>query len=331
MPEDNAVEMIERDARLFEAGDYPDRGITVTEDDLDSIVANHQPVEIGIEHEPNPLKLGMVTKLWRAGKELFGKMTWTPAAWALVDESNAKGLSIGLKRDKSALTEVSIVRHPRVVGSQVFSDDTVIEFSADVDWSGHPHDEVTTSAAQITKSVIPTEEVKTMPDKAIETTVAEDIAAISTFRAEKGAGTEFAQNTAAIMSESRATREELREVADQSRAAVAEMQAAKCEMAIARFKQDGKIVPSTEEFARAILSHKPLKGVVPSIGETVTFSDKPMHFAEVFEAFLDAMPPVVNFREMIRNQDAETLSAETISVGAKLGVDADTIRKHKDR
>ena len=46
--------MIEREAKLFEAGSYPDRGIEITEEDLDSIVANTHEAPVRIEHIDTP-------------------------------------------------------------------------------------------------------------------------------------------------------------------------------------------------------------------------------------------------------------------------------------
>lgn len=122
-----SAEVVERDAKLFTAGDYPDRGIAVTESDLDRMVESQTPVPIKIEHTDTPLDLGTVTRIWRAGKDLFGKLAFTAPAWALVDACGAKKLSAAIKRDKSGITEVSLVRAPRVAGAAVFSGD-IVEF-----------------------------------------------------------------------------------------------------------------------------------------------------------------------------------------------------------
>jgi len=128
-------ELIERDARLFAAGDYPDRGIEITEADLDRMVEEHKPVPIKVEHTDSPLELGMVTKLWRAGKDLFGRLAFTRAAWALVQASDAKKLSAAVRRDKSGLVEVSLVRSPRVAGAAVFGGEPV-EFQFEIEGGG---------------------------------------------------------------------------------------------------------------------------------------------------------------------------------------------------
>lgn len=113
-------EVVERDARLFTAGSYPDVGIEITEADLDRMAEEHRPVPIKIEHTDSPLELGTVTKLWRVGKDLFGRLAFTAPAWSLVEACGAKKLSAAVKRDKSGLVEVSLVRSPRVAGAAIF-------------------------------------------------------------------------------------------------------------------------------------------------------------------------------------------------------------------
>lgn len=136
-------EMVERDAKLFTAGDYPDRGIEVTEADLDRMVEDHKPVPIKVEHTDSPLELGTVTKLWRVGKELFGKLSFTSPAWSLLVSSGARKLSAAIRKDKTGLTEVSLVRVPRVADAAVFSDDT--EFIFTIDEGGDDMSEVKTA------------------------------------------------------------------------------------------------------------------------------------------------------------------------------------------
>lgn len=152
-----AKELVERDARLFAAGDYPDRGIEITEDDLDRMVEGHKPVPIKIEHTDSPLDLGMVTKLWRAGKELFGRLVFTAPAWDLVQTCGAKKLSAAVKRDKSKLVEVSLVRNPRIADAAIFggegswvmghglcNPDSVVGFSFEVEDGGENMSETKT-------------------------------------------------------------------------------------------------------------------------------------------------------------------------------------------
>lgn len=121
---------IEREAKLFEAGSYPDRGIEVTEEDLDRIIANTSEAPVRIEHSATPFDgaLGVLKSVYRKGTELFGKLSFTQAAWELIKAANAKRLSVAILKDKSGIAEVSLVREPRVADAAVFSIDNMVPF-----------------------------------------------------------------------------------------------------------------------------------------------------------------------------------------------------------
>jgi hypothetical protein len=112
--------VVERNALLFRAGAYPDRDIEITEEDLDRMVEGYTPAPIKVEHTDTPLRFGVVTKIWRVGKELFGRLAFNPLAWALARECGATRLSVAVRRDKSGLQEVSLVRSPRIADAAVF-------------------------------------------------------------------------------------------------------------------------------------------------------------------------------------------------------------------
>lgn len=116
--------MIEREAKLFEAGEYADKNMTVTEANLDTVVSNFQEAPVKIEHRDSPLDgaLGSLKSVSRKGKELFGKIAFTREAWTLIDKAGARKLSVSLKRDFSGIPEVSLVKNPRVSGAAVFDD-----------------------------------------------------------------------------------------------------------------------------------------------------------------------------------------------------------------
>ena len=63
----------EREAKLFEAGAYPDRDIAITEETLDEIIKNTSEAPLRIEHMPTVFDgvLGVVKSLYRRGGELF--------------------------------------------------------------------------------------------------------------------------------------------------------------------------------------------------------------------------------------------------------------------
>ena len=121
---------IEREAKLFEAGSYPDRGIEVSEEDLDRIIANTTEAPVRIEHSATPFDgaLGVLKSVYRKGKELFGRLCFTQAAWDLIKAANAKRLSVALLKDKSGIAEVSLVREPRIADAAVFSVDSMVPF-----------------------------------------------------------------------------------------------------------------------------------------------------------------------------------------------------------
>lgn len=132
--------MIEREAKLFEAGSYPDRGIEISEEDLDRIIANTSDAPLRIEHSATPFDgaLGVLKSVYRKGRELFGKLCFTNAAWELVKAANAKRLSVAILKDKSGISEVSLVRAPRIADAAVFSDSDVVRIDTELsaDFSG---------------------------------------------------------------------------------------------------------------------------------------------------------------------------------------------------
>ena len=124
-----STEMIEREAKLFEAGSYPDRGIEITEEDLDRIAASTSEAPVRVEHTDTPFDgaLGVLKSVYRKGKELFGKLCFTEAAWELIKLADARRLSVALKKDKSGIAEVSLVRQPRIADATVFSAEETVQ------------------------------------------------------------------------------------------------------------------------------------------------------------------------------------------------------------
>lgn len=119
----------ERDALLLECGTYPDKGLTVTEDDLDGIVgrfsADGAPVKV--EHMDTPLDpLGRVQKVWRDGSVLMAKLLFPPDMASFLRRCGVQKLSVGLSREAVglALAEVSLVLKPRVQAAAMFGEPT---------------------------------------------------------------------------------------------------------------------------------------------------------------------------------------------------------------
>lgn len=132
------TDTIEREAKLFEAGSYPERGIEITEDDLDRIVKGTAYAPVRIEHGPSPFDgaMGVLKSVYRRGRELFGRLAFPRAAWELIQQANARRLSVAIRNDKSAIAEVSLVREPRIADAAVFAGDEAVrlgEFELDVE------------------------------------------------------------------------------------------------------------------------------------------------------------------------------------------------------
>jgi hypothetical protein len=113
---------VRRPARLFVAGDYPDKGVTITADDLQKIVANFSaaknPVPVKTEHSDTPLDpLGEVVALYVDGEELYGVLVFSSGMDSHIRERGVEHLSIALIREEDGsfrLKETSLVFSPRV-------------------------------------------------------------------------------------------------------------------------------------------------------------------------------------------------------------------------
>jgi hypothetical protein len=128
----NAPHSVQRRAKLFEAGEYPDKGVTVTPDHLKRLAETFSaPVPVLIEHAASPLEIGHLTAIECVDAELFGTITLTAEADALVQRSGARSLSLGLAPDLSAIREVSLVRNPRVASARLFGGE--VRFVASLD------------------------------------------------------------------------------------------------------------------------------------------------------------------------------------------------------
>ncbi len=113
---------VDRRSKLFEAAEYPDKGVTVSPDDLERIAANFDlPVPVMIEHAQSPFEIGYLTQVEALGNELFGTIALSAEADALIERSDARRLSIALDPCLDRIHEVSIVRHPRVPTAQLFA------------------------------------------------------------------------------------------------------------------------------------------------------------------------------------------------------------------
>ena len=122
-----AEPMAERPARLLEAGDYPDKGLTLTAADLDALAVQFGEegapgVPVKVEHVDSPLDpLGSVRRVWREGNALLATLAFPTDLAAFLRRRGAAKLSVGLTRDPLRLREVSLVLKPRVPSATLMS------------------------------------------------------------------------------------------------------------------------------------------------------------------------------------------------------------------
>ncbi|MCW5938710.1 MAG: hypothetical protein KF884_05815 [Fimbriimonadaceae bacterium] len=127
---DGQRDWIDRPARLFEAGDYPDKGVSVTPETLESLAHGFDhPVPVLIEHANSPLELGYLTDVRAEGAVLMGTVSLTREANDLIEQSGARSLSLGLSQGLDRIIEVSLVREPRVKSAQMFCEGGLLENS----------------------------------------------------------------------------------------------------------------------------------------------------------------------------------------------------------
>ncbi len=121
-----ASDMVEeRAARLLEAGNYPDKGLRVTEADLDGIAARFTDgaVPVKVEHTDSPLDpLGQVRRVWREGGALLGTLVFPADLAGFLRRRGAARLSVGLTREPLTLSEVSLVLKPRVASATLMNE-----------------------------------------------------------------------------------------------------------------------------------------------------------------------------------------------------------------
>ncbi len=109
----------ERPARLLETGEYPDKSLSLTESDLDSIVERFTAgLPVKVEHMDSALDpLGRVVRVWREGNALLGTLAFPDDLAGFLRRRGAAKLSVGLTREPLALKEVSLVLKPRVASA----------------------------------------------------------------------------------------------------------------------------------------------------------------------------------------------------------------------
>jgi len=274
------TDTVEREAKLFEAGSYPDRGIEITEDDLDRIVGGTGEAPIRIEHTATPFDgaLGVLRGIYRKGRELFGRLCFTRAAWELVRSADARRLSVAVRKDKSGIAEVSLVREPRIADAAVFGDHEVIRL-ADAELP------------------LPTEELEGEPPaEPVPGQRCPDEAEHSSLSRREVEGDGYLASPP-----KRGVGGEVDHLVDQ-------------------FKRQGKLVPASELFARAILR--------ADEDSLITFGDSPTPISRVFRWFLESQPKVIEFSELA---PASGDPFDEPELFAKLGITNRLVEKHRHR
>jgi hypothetical protein len=118
-----------REARLLVTGSYPEKNLTVTEADLDALVAHFShPVPVKVEHIDSPLDpLGIVESVRRQGSELLGTLRFPKTIAAFLSSRGAAKLSVGLlKQPKWQLLEASLTLSPHVPSATLLSANSLL-------------------------------------------------------------------------------------------------------------------------------------------------------------------------------------------------------------
>lgn len=122
---------VEKVGKVFEAGEWPDKGFAVSEDDLDRAVAEFAPVPNDLEHRPTLLsgKLGELSEVWRDGRDLMGKVR-IPAWLAKVSGDGPVQVSLAWDRAKRIVGNALTI-NPRISDAAVFAAFSETEATSD--------------------------------------------------------------------------------------------------------------------------------------------------------------------------------------------------------
>jgi hypothetical protein len=109
-----------RTGKLFEAGEYPDKAFSLTEEELAQAVAAFTPVKNNLEHVNTVLdgNVGEVKSVEKRGKELFGTVTIPKWLDAIVGTNPLKA-SLEWARDTKTIVGNALVLNPRVPDAQL--------------------------------------------------------------------------------------------------------------------------------------------------------------------------------------------------------------------
>jgi len=319
-----AGSVVERDAKLFEAGDYPDKKLTVTEDDLDTIIGNFAEIPVKIEHIDTPFDgaLGIVKAIWRKGKELFGRLVFSPEAWALAEKAGAKKLSVAISKDKTHLAEVSLTTSPRVASAAVFTFDAGEVGGILSDGDKGVVERFTALMTRLLEDTAQDGGDSTMTDVKKDEKV--DPAAVPPVVPAVPAPVVDAAATAEITQ----LKTDMKEKDDRIKSLEFTNRVSEARRRLGALKQEGKLTPAAEPFAEVILLHGTEAVEFAEADKTVKAT-----VADAFLKFLEAQPKVIDFSEVGKAgkpEDSELSAAEKVLL-SKLGISDETYKKFKDR
>lgn len=111
-----------RTGKLFEAGEWPDKGYAMTADELAAAAASFAPVDIDLEHVPTVLdgKLGQLKSVEVRGSELFGTVA-VPEWLDSLLEDGARKVSCTWDKATKRLSGLAIVRTPRITDAALYA------------------------------------------------------------------------------------------------------------------------------------------------------------------------------------------------------------------
>lgn len=117
---DQAEGFVVRTGKVFEVGEYPDKGFSLTEAEADAAIAAFSPVDNDIEHAPSVFdgKLGKLSRVWRDGKDIIGNVVIPMAVNALLGDDPLK-VSLAWDRSKKTITGNALVLRPRIADAQL--------------------------------------------------------------------------------------------------------------------------------------------------------------------------------------------------------------------
>lgn len=116
--------------KVFEVGNYPDRGFAIDEGEMDQAICAFSPVANDLEH--SRLKdvlgnsLGELRRLWRVGKEVFGELE--VPKWLLDLAGRTLKVSLAFDKNKRVVGN-ALTLHPRIADAEVIEAFSVRERS----------------------------------------------------------------------------------------------------------------------------------------------------------------------------------------------------------